>query len=747
MALSGTFSKVYRGYTYKVTWSASQSISNNSSTITCTHKLTCDSGYGLKIGSRSNTCVINGTSKSFTSSSINTSGGTTITLGTTTHTINHSSDGTGSFSLKATFNIQATISGTYVGSIVAEGSGTLDTIPRKSSISFGEFTMNKAGTITINKASTSFSHTITYKFGSKSGTIAEKTTGTSVSWTPPLSTLANQIPNTTQGQGTLTITTYSGTTSLGSNSYTFYCNLGNVSPTMGTITLTPQTYSYLIQNKNTVKVSVSGCSAGIGSTIKSYTFSGPGITATTTTNTSVTSKIISSSGTMTYTVTVTDSRGCSASKTATITCYAYSPPCFKTFKAYRVNANEESDSNGTLIKCDYTMEFSSVNNTNNISVKLMYKSATDDSYYTWTRLANSTVVKDAVLFGLDNPISLDENHIVYAEITDAYGGKSSTDKITIFSASRVLNIRASGDGIAFGKMADFDNLLESKWPAKFDNGLTVGDSTQTSAPTGGIHIHDVRDAEITPESFGYKNANFYFDQVDGRFASVLHMMGWESNTHGKYAAWELAGNASTNSYDDTLRYRQGVGNTWSDWQTVLTNKNIGSHALPLTGGTLTGKLTLKGSQYYGQDAAGIDCQNSDITNINGLYFSDAADTSGEGINLYNSTGKWDTIYTSGGDLRYQPGRTTDSAPSGYKVFHSGNLMFRSGKCTLSSANATTINFSSAMSNTPIIMLTPLTTASGVITAKVTGVTTSGFSAIIGGSSVSSAQFAYLAIYY
>ena len=229
--------------------------------------------------------------------------------------------------------------------------------------------------------------------------------------------------------------------------------------------------------------------------------------------------------------------------------------------------------------------------------------------------------------------------------------------------------------------------------------------------------------------------------------SVLHMKGWT----GDYAAWELAGNAHSSSNDNTLKYRQGIGETWGDWQTVITNKNINNYVdqgtyLPLNGSkALTGKLTLDGSLYYSNDTAGLDCQNSDIINANAIYFQDASDSAGEAINFYRSDGYWDTLYAYSGKLKFHPNRSTSTALSGYTIYNSSN--FRCGTCTLSSSTDTTITFSSALGGTPIVMLTPLTSVTGVVAGKVKSTSSTGFTAIIGGSEINSAKFAYLAIYY
>ena len=130
--------------------------------------------------------------------------------------IAHTPDGSKSF----------TISG-FSGWIYASGNTyasaqtfTLPTIPRASSVSCSTANIGSNATITINRASTSFTHTLTYSFGSLSGTIATKTSSTNISWTIP-TTFYGQIPNDRSGTGTITCQTYNGSTLIGSKSTPF----------------------------------------------------------------------------------------------------------------------------------------------------------------------------------------------------------------------------------------------------------------------------------------------------------------------------------------------------------------------------------------------------------------------------------------------------------------------------------------------------------------------------------------------
>lgn len=131
--LTKTFTSYSTPYKLIVDLTATSTISSNSSTITAKISLYCP--YALTIYGRSNSITINGTKYTFSSPAINTSGKTTHTLGTvTTGAIAHNTDGTKSVSVSCTFNIQATIGGTYYNSIVASGTFTLDKISRAATL-------------------------------------------------------------------------------------------------------------------------------------------------------------------------------------------------------------------------------------------------------------------------------------------------------------------------------------------------------------------------------------------------------------------------------------------------------------------------------------------------------------------------------------------------------------------------------------------------------------------------------------
>ena len=110
-------------------------------------------------------------------------------------TVGHNADGTKSFGFSATFNPNNGLHGV----ITVSGNIKLADILRSSSISFSAGTIGSPLAITINRASSSFTHTLRWAWGSRSGTIASGLT-TSASWTIPMD-FCNELPNNVSGTG------------------------------------------------------------------------------------------------------------------------------------------------------------------------------------------------------------------------------------------------------------------------------------------------------------------------------------------------------------------------------------------------------------------------------------------------------------------------------------------------------------------------------------------------------------------
>ena len=205
------------------------------------------------------------------------------------------------------------------------GNWTLDDIPRASSVTATNANIGSATTIKISRASSSFTHTITYSFSGLTGTIATKTTSTSVSWTVPTSFYA-KIPNAKTGTCTLTCETFNGSTSIGSKTTTFTVTASESSskPTLSptivdtnsvTIALTGDS-SKLVKYCSTASTD-SNAAARNSATIKSQKTTNGSKSITTETGTF--SKVENAK----FTFSATDSRGYTATSTKTVTMVNY----------------------------------------------------------------------------------------------------------------------------------------------------------------------------------------------------------------------------------------------------------------------------------------------------------------------------------------------------------------------------------------------------------------------------------------
>ena len=124
--------------------------------------------------------------------------------------------------------------------------------------------------------------------------------------------------------------------------------------------------------------------------------------------------------------------------------------------------------------------------------------------------------------------------------------------------------------------------------------------------------------------------------------------------------------------------------TWTTNGRVLATNNFTTYvtpaaigALPISGGTLTGALTLPGNLYAEGDTLdatqyAINMKNSNIVGVNGIYMNDAADGITEGVHFYRSATTYDSIWAANGKLYFTPNRPISEAGTAYTVYHTGN---------------------------------------------------------------------------
>lgn len=480
MAASGTIQQAIRtGYRLQIAWEVtSQSVANNTSAVTVKVQLV-STGASYTINSsasKSGSLTINGTKYTFSFTAA-LSGNQTKTIFTKPVTVSHNSDGTKTCAFSATAGINVTLSGTYYGNVTASGNGTFDTIARASSISSVTSSVSVNGTnectVAISRKSSSFTHTVVFSFGSYSKTTTG--VGTSTSYAIPQSWL-NAIPNATSGTAKVTVTTYSGSTKIGSAvSKNFTLTVpATVVPTISSVavadtTTNQTTFGNMVQNKSKAKVTITAAGA-LSSTIKAYktvfeskTYTG----ATPTTST------ITKSGTASAVITVTDSRGRTATYTKTWTVVAYAAPKIVSFTAARCLADGTENYEGTFLKAAFNFSISSVNSKNTNTYVIEYK---PQSGTTWTALTNGTgYAVNTSIISAEGLFDVDSSYDLRLSITDSFGTvRVQTEIPTAFT---LLDFNASGRGVAFGKVSELTEGVEFALPTTFSHAETPSSVT------------------------------------------------------------------------------------------------------------------------------------------------------------------------------------------------------------------------------------------------------------------------------
>ena len=461
MATSGSVNVTATKYdTLRFRWSLSnQSVANNTSSVSWWLELV-SGAYGKISSSASKkwSVSVNGTNYSG-SNSVSIGNNATKTLASGTTTITHNSDGTKTFSFSFSQEFAITFSGSWVGTKSGSGSGVLTTIPRKSTLTVANGTLGTAQTITISRASSSFTHTLTYKCGSAGGTIATKSTATGFTFTPPIS-LSSQNTAGTSVTIVYTLTTYSGSTGIGSNTYSrTYSIPASVKPSCTAQVLDgtnyQSTYGNLVKGLSTLKIKVTGTTS-YSSPIASYNVTADGKKYT---SAEFTTPALSAAGTVSVSATVTDKRGrTSSATTASFSVIDYNPPVITSLAVHRCDAAGSDNDQGEYIKATFSATITDLNSKNSAAYKLRYKKTSEEDFteVAFPDLAGEyQVTNKSYIFAADGNASYNVEIVATDDIREV---KQATSASTAFT---LINWKSDGTGFAFGKVAEESNTLQN----------------------------------------------------------------------------------------------------------------------------------------------------------------------------------------------------------------------------------------------------------------------------------------------
>lgn len=473
MATSGTIRSDFQtGYAIQLVWSVtSQNIQNNTSTVRVrTQLVSTGSSYTINSSATKNGSVsINGSTYKYTFSA-SLSGNQTKTIDDRTVTVVHNSNGTKTCSFGFSVGINVTLSGTYRGTISKSGTGTFNTIPRATdlnSVSASNSYINSTITYKYTPKSNSFYNRLVVEVG---GTVlkninlgtdsASEQTATLTLSSSELNTIYNKYPKAVTAILTFYVVTYSnsgystkvGTSTKKTLKLTFPTSLV---PSISSVTLSEAVsgiaskFGGYVQHKSKVKVVTA--STGINnSTISSVKVTIDGKTYT---GSTITSGILATSGSRTITIKITDSRGRTASTTRSITVIAYSAPKIGAFSAFRSleDGTENYEGDRLNIKFNYTV--SVVNNKNDASYVIEYKTKNSS---TWETLTSGTSYALASSMITEESFSIDNAYDIRMRVSDFFGSDSKT--VDIPTAFTLLDLRSTGKGIAIGKVSERDEF-------------------------------------------------------------------------------------------------------------------------------------------------------------------------------------------------------------------------------------------------------------------------------------------------
>lgn len=506
----GTYGSHYTLYLdYKIN---SQDITNNTSNITLHMYAKSDSSSYKAYNLNSTNPVaikVNGSNKFSRNQAMDFRNMKTVDMGTWTGDVGHNAEGRLTITISGTFTINGTSS--LSGGSVSK-SWTLTTIPRASSVTCADGNIGSATTININRASSSFTHTITYSFSGLTGTIATKTSSTSIGWTVPTSFYA-KIPNAKSGKVTITCDTYSGNTKVGTKTTTANVFVINSEPTI----------SATIIDTNTTTVALTGNNSKM---IKYFSNAKVDITATAKNSATIISRKVvcgNKSGTAisnmlngvesgTFAVSCTDSRGFSNSITLTKTLVEYIKLVF--INTLLVRPSTTSNTINATIKGNY-FNGNFGNTTNTLSMKWRYREVGGSwgSYTTISpTIANNTFTYSA---SLGNLYDYNESYEFEFVATDKL--MTVTQKITVTRGIPIIDI-GKNDVKVNGEFYVNEKTLEDYLKQKRNIKVNYGGGTNSIDPNTSEYGLILTNKNTPNGLYFYIDTFFYTDEIKAQIA-------------------------------------------------------------------------------------------------------------------------------------------------------------------------------------------------------------------------------------
>ena len=468
-------------------------------------------------------------------------------------TVDHNNDGTKAIGYHAlvhstSFGINGEISGTF----------TLITIPRASTVKGGSGNIGEQTTISISRASTSFTHTLRYGFGNLTDTIATGV-GDSYKWTIPTS-FYTQIPNNTSGHGGIYCDTYAGSTLVGTTltEITATVNKETSRPTVtGTVVDTNSTTialtgnaNKLIRGKSTAKITVTPTVKN-SATLKSVTIDG----VATSDNTRTIANVTKTS----FPVVVTDSRGytnTAYNATASGGMVDYVDLSFNVqfFRPQPTTGEVQLTYSGNYFNGNFGAK------QNNVGIEWHYrvKGASD-----WTRggtitptISGNTIVKKTISLGTNFDYQTAYEFYFYSQ-----------DLLTSFSTTASVSV---GMPVYYwGK--DFFHI---------SGALTINGTTETGNVPISTGLEGISFNDVAVGGTLYKSG-LHSVMVDGSWYNLINIR--HRNGQGDGTKYGMQIIRPLTDLNGTIFTRAQSNHAWTGWETIYRAKSLWDNMSGTTG--------------------------------------------------------------------------------------------------------------------------------------------------------------------
>lgn len=461
MATSGTIDGGggYGGFKIRIKWSLnSQSVANNSSSVNVGVYLVVPNAWSTSSWMRGS-YTVNGETRGIDKATATYGSGEHL-LASDNFTVYHNADGTKSFNMSATVTSGWTALGTMP---TASGSGSLPTIARASQPSINtypnnspDFNIGDTITIHMNRASSNFTHTVKFNYGSTSVTVA---TGVTNNCTFDTSTIANAlyalIPNANVYNNTVSVTTYNGSTNIGTKTCAYSAHVVNANPTFtatyldsnSTTSAITENNQLIVRNKSTLTVNFANAAAQKSATLASASVNILGQTYQTTLSGSTATinvGTINTSQDTTANAIVTDSRGNSTTLPLTITVADWQEPTAIISLQRHNNYYSETDIN-------VDANYSSVDGKNAITIKVRQQQQGSSSWSAYTTLQDNVTS----VLTLDNEYAWN----IQVLLTDSFGG-STTYSATLSRGMPIVFFDRIKSSTGFNCFPQYDQSVE-----------------------------------------------------------------------------------------------------------------------------------------------------------------------------------------------------------------------------------------------------------------------------------------------